>query len=51
MKRILVMTVGLAAMGLSGLDHASAADPASQELYNEIKRMDAALSDADDEGF
>jgi ketosteroid isomerase-like protein len=48
MKRILVVTVGLVAMGLSGLDPAIAAAPASQELYNEIKRMDAALSDAFD---
>ena len=48
MKRILVVTVGLVAMGPSGLDPAIAAAPASQELYNEIKRMDAALSDAFD---
>jgi ketosteroid isomerase-like protein len=48
MKRLLVTTVGLATIGLAGLDQASAAAPASQELYNEIKRMDAALSDAFD---
>ena len=48
MKRIFVVTVGLVALGLSGLDHSIAAAPASQELYNEIKRMDAALSDAFD---
>src|SRR5262245_57858524 len=53
MKRILVMTVGLAAIALSGLDHATSKDmsapeaaPASQGLYDEIERMDAALSDA-----
>ena len=48
MKRILVMTVGIAAIGLSGLGHASETAPASQELYDEIKRMDAALSAAFD---
>jgi hypothetical protein len=48
MKRILVMTVELVAMGFSDLDHAPEAAPASQELYDEIKRMDAVLSDAFD---
>jgi len=42
------MALGLATIGLCGLDHASAADPASQELYNEIKLMDTALSVAFD---
>jgi ketosteroid isomerase-like protein len=53
MKPILVMTVALAVIGLSGLHPAtgksivpSEAAPASQELYDEIKRMDTALSDA-----
>ena len=48
MKRTLVMGVGLVAIGLAGLDHAPAAAPVSQELYDEIKRMDAVLSDAFD---
>jgi len=48
MKRTLVMGVGLVAIGLAGLDHAPAAVPVSQELYDEIKRMDAVLSDAFD---
>jgi len=48
MKRILVVTVALAALGLSGLDHAAETAPASQELYDQIKRMDAALTDAFD---
>src|SRR5262245_2649136 len=48
MQRILVTAVGLAAIGLSGPDHAAETAPASQGLYNEIKRMDAALSDAFD---
>jgi hypothetical protein len=48
MKRILVMTAGLVALGLSAFSHAPAAAPASQELYGEIKRMDATLSDAFD---
>src|SRR5262245_37422600 len=53
MKLILVMSVGLAAIGLSGLEPVTskaappqAAAPVSQDLYDEIKRMDAALSDA-----
>lgn len=48
MKPILVAAVGLVALALSGLDRAAAATPASQDLYNEIKRMDAALTDAFD---
>ena len=48
MKRILVVTVGLAALALSGLDCAAETAPASQELYDQIKRMDAALTDAFD---
>jgi ketosteroid isomerase-like protein len=46
MKPMLVMAVGLAAIGLSQLDHAAQTAPASQELFNEIKRLDTALSDA-----
>ena len=53
MKPILVMTVGLAAIMLSGFGPVaskgappSEAAPASQALYDEIKQMDAALSDA-----
>ena len=46
MKRILLTTVGVAAILLSGFDHASAAAPVSEDLYAEIKQMDAALSDA-----
>src|SRR5678810_54969 len=48
MKRILVMTMGLLALELAGLDHAAAATAVSQELHDEIKRMDAALSAAFD---
>ena len=48
MKRILVVTVALAALALSGLDYAAETAPASQELYDQIKRMDAALTDAFD---
>jgi ketosteroid isomerase-like protein len=48
MKRILVVTVGLAALALSALDYAAETAPASQELYDQIKRMDAALTDAFD---
>jgi len=48
MKRILVVTVGLAALALSGVDCAAETAPASQELYDQIKRMDAALTDAFD---
>ena len=48
MKRILVMAVGVAAIGLSGLDQAAETAPAPQGLYDEIKRMDTALSDAFD---
>jgi len=47
-KRILVATVALVAIGLSRLDHAAETAPASQQLYDEIKRMDAVLSDAFD---
>src|SRR5262245_64449865 len=53
MKPLLVMTFGLATIGCSGLDRVtskgSAAPEATaelQKLYNEIARMDAALSDA-----
>jgi ketosteroid isomerase-like protein len=53
MKPILVMAGALVAIGLSGLIHVTGkgiappeVPPASQELYGEIKRMDAALSDA-----
>ena len=51
MKLILVVMVGLAATGLSGevaseAESQSDARPASQGLYDEIKHMDAALSDA-----
>ena len=48
MKRTLVMTAAVAAIGFSGLDHAADTPPASQELYHEIERMDAALSAAFD---
>ena len=48
MKRLLVITVGLVATGLAALDHAPQAAPASQELYDEIRRMDSVLSDAFD---
>ena len=48
MKRIPIVTVGLAALALSGLDCAAETAPASQELYDQIKRMDAALTDAFD---
>lgn len=48
MKRLLVITVGLVATGLAALDHAAQAAPASQELYDEIRRMDSVLSDAFD---
>jgi len=48
MKRILVVTVALAALALSGLDYAAETAPASQELYDQIERMDAALTDAFD---
>src|ERR1051325_3625465 len=53
MKPILVMACALIAIGLSGLIHVtgkgiapSEAAPAAQGLYDEVKRMDAALSDA-----
>ena len=42
------MTLGLLALELAGLDHAAAAAPVSQELHDEIERMDAALSAAFD---
>ena len=48
MKRILIVTAGLAVAMLSSLDHAAETAPPSQSLYDEIKRMDAALSDAFD---
>ena len=53
MKLMPVMTVGLAAIGLSGLDPVASKDtpppevaPASQGLYDEIQQMDNALSSA-----
>jgi len=42
------MTVGLVAMGLSVLDRAPEAAAGSQQLFDEIKRMDAVLTDAFD---